>query len=397
MQATLNSDRNTTSPGAKSRRGTIQFNRNELAGAFGDIGTDLPLIIGMILAAKLDSASVLILFGAMQVMTGLVYGLPMPVQPLKAVAVIVITQKIGGDIIYGGGLAIGITMLLLTVTGLVDWIGRVVPKTVIRGIQFGLGLQLAGLALKDYVQRDAVAGYWLAAVAFVISLFLYGNRKYPAALFVILLGGIYAFIFKLDFNTITQSAGLSWPKIHTPALQDVLTGFIVLTLPQVPLSIGNSILAARQTAQDLFPDRHPSLRKISLTYSLMNIVSPFLSGIPTCHGSGGLAGHYAFGARTGGSVIIYGTIYLLLGFFFSAGFQKVTQVFPLPILGVILLFEGIALMLLVRDTAASKRDFLLVLIVGLLASSLPYGYLIGLVGGTFLAYLLPKLCRELAT
>ena len=84
-------------------------------------------------------------------------------------------------------------------------------------------------------------------------------------------------------------------------------------------------------------------------------------------------------------------------FFFSAGFQKVTQIFPLPILGVILLFEGIALMLLVRDTAASKRDFLIVLIVGLLASSLPYGYLIGLVGGTFLAYLLPKLCRELAT
>src|SRR6267142_197039 len=89
----------------------IRFNRNELAGAFGDIGTDLPLVIGMILAAGLDSSSVLILFGAMQVMTGLVYGLPMPVQPLKAVAVIVITQKIGGDLIYGGGLAIGITML----------------------------------------------------------------------------------------------------------------------------------------------------------------------------------------------------------------------------------------------------------------------------------------------
>jgi MFS superfamily sulfate permease-like transporter len=277
-------------------------------------------------------------------------------------------------------------MLLLTVTGLVNWIGRVVPKTVIRGIQFGLGLQLAGLALKDYVQRDAVAGYWLAAVGFVISLFLYGNRKYPAALFVILLGGIYAFIFKLDFNTITQSAGLSWPKLHTPALQDVIDGFILLALPQVPLSIGNSILAARQTAQDLFPDRHPSLRKISLTYSLMNLLSPFLGGIPTCHGSGGLAGHYAFGARTGGSVIIYGTIYLLLGFFFSAGFQKVTQVFPLPILGVILLFEGIALMLLVRDIAASKRDLMIVLIVGLAASSLPYGYLIGLVGGTVLAY-----------
>src|SRR5678809_850114 len=84
MQATLNSDRNTTSR-AKSRRGTIQFNRNELAGAFGDIGTDLPLIIGMILAAGLHSASVLVMFGLMQWFTAIRYGMPMPVQPLKAV------------------------------------------------------------------------------------------------------------------------------------------------------------------------------------------------------------------------------------------------------------------------------------------------------------------------
>src|ERR1700733_1020568 len=105
----------------------IRFDRNELAGAFGDIGTDLPLIIGMILAAGLDSASVLIMYGLMQIATGLWYRLPMPVQPLKAVAIIVIAQKAGGpitaNILYGGGLAIGITMLILTVTGLMDLIG----------------------------------------------------------------------------------------------------------------------------------------------------------------------------------------------------------------------------------------------------------------------------------
>src|SRR5207237_84209 len=98
----------------------IRFDRNELAGAFGDIGTDLPLIVAMILAAKLDAASVLIMFGAMQILTGLYYRLPMPVQPLKAVATLVIAQKAGGEItanvIYGGGLAIGLTMLLLTIS-----------------------------------------------------------------------------------------------------------------------------------------------------------------------------------------------------------------------------------------------------------------------------------------
>ena len=375
----------------------IRFDRNELAGAFGDIGTDLPLVVGMILAARLDVASVLVMFGAMQILTGIFYGMPMPAQPLKAVAVLVIAtqtagQKITPEILYGGGLAIGLTMLLLTVTGLVDWLGKIIPKTVVRGIQFGLGLQLASLALKDYVPKDGAPGFWLAGAAFAIAILLYGNRKFPAAIFLILLGGIYAIVLtKLNLFAAAQSVGLNFPKVHVPKVDDVKTGFLLLALAQIPLSIGNSILAARQTAQDLFPDRAPGLKKISLTYSLMNLLNPFFSGVPTCHGSGGLAGHYAFGARTGGSVVIYGTLYLVLGFFFSHGFENVIQVFPLPILGVILLFEGLALMLLIRDATAAKQDFFLVLLVGLMAVGLPKGYLVALLAGTILSRLLPKL------
>ncbi len=377
-------------PSFKTHRGAIRFDRNEFSGAFGDIGTDLPLIVGMILAAGLDSASVLIMFGVMQLFTAISYGLPMPVQPLKVVAAIVITQKLGGNIIYGAGLAIGLTMLLLTVTGLMDWLARVVPKSVIRGIQFGLGLKLALIALKDYVQADGVAGYWLAAICFILTLFLIGNRRYPPALFVILLGVIYAFLFKLDGITVSQSLGFSLPRFHTPTLQDIFTGFVVLALPQIPLSLGNSILATQQIVHDFFPERSLGVRKISLTYSLMNLINPFFSGIPTCHGSGGIAGHYAFGGRTGGSVVIYSWLYLLLGFFFSGGFEKIIQVFPLPIMGVILLFEGLTLMMLVRDISDSKADFSIALLVGLMASGLPYGFVIGPIGGILLAYLSRK-------
>src|ERR1700694_4643199 len=188
-------------------RSGIRFDRNELAGAFGDIGTDLPLIVGVILAAHLDSASALILFGAMQILTALRYRIPMPVQPLKAVAALVIAQKIGGNVLFGGGLAIGILMLLLTVTGLVDVLARVVPKAVVRGIQFGLGLQLATLALKDYVGADGARGYVLASLGFVIVVVLMGNRRYPAALFVIAVGLIYAVVFKLNGATMLNSVG----------------------------------------------------------------------------------------------------------------------------------------------------------------------------------------------
>ena len=381
---------------ARLRWSAIKFDRNELSGAFGDIGTDFPLIVGMILASDLDIASVLIMFGAMQLLTGFLYGLPMPVQPLKAVAILVIAQKLSGNIIYGAGLAIGITMLFLTVTGLVDWLGRVIPKSVIRGIQFGLGLKLASIALKNYVMADGVPGYWLAAIGFVLIIFLIGNRKYPPAIFVIILGMVYAFLFKLDAAAVVQNVGFSLPQFHMPKLPDILTGFVVLALPQIPLSLGNSIFATKQLTQDLFPERPITVRKISLTYSVINLINPFLSGIPTCHGSGGMAGHYTFGGRTGGSVIIYGFLYLLLGFFFSSGFGSIVEIFPLPVIGIILVFESLTLMLLIRDISVSKEDFSIALLVALMAGFLQYGFVIGLIAGTLLAYLVKKRITGLA-
>jgi Molybdate transporter of MFS superfamily len=379
----------TTEPTGRSWLG-IRFDRNELAGAFGDIGTDLPLIVGMALAAKLDGASVLILFGVMQILTALRYRIPMPVQPLKAMAALVISQKLGGPVLYGAGLAVGVTMLVLSITGLVDWLARVVPKPVIRGIQFGLGIQLASLALKDYIQGDGIRGYWLAGAAFVLTILFLGNRRYPAALFVILLGAIYALAFKLSLPAIAQGVGFNLPQLHIPAWSDIATGFLVLALPQIPLSLGNSVLATRQIAEDIFPEKRLTVRQISLTYSLMNLINPFFSGVPTCHGSGGMVGHYAFGGRTGGSVIIYGLLFLTLGLFFGAGFDQVVGVFPLPILGVLLLFEGLSLMLLVRDMADAKADLSIVILVGLIANGLPYGYAVGIVIGTALAYLVRK-------
>ncbi len=374
------------SPGQNTARGPIRFDRNELAGAFGDIGTDLPLIVGMILAAGLHSASVLVMFGVMQYLTAFRYRMPMPVQPLKAVAVIVITQKVAPDVLYGGALAIGIVMLILTLSGAISWFARIVPKAVVRGLQLGLGIQLALLALKDYVQSDGGRGYAVAAIGFVIVVALLGNRRFPAAIPVILLGVIYAFAFNLSGTDFTNAVGFTLPHPRTVGLDSIIAGFLLLAIPQIPLSLGNSVLATKQVADDLFPERGITVRKLSLTYSAMNLVSPFFGGIPTCHGSGGLVGHYTFGARTGGSIIIYGSIFLILGLFFASGFQQVVQIFPLPILGVLLFFEAAGLMGMVRDQASDARSMFVVIIVGLVAVGLPYGYAIGLVVGVVIYY-----------
>lgn len=366
----------------------IRFDRNELSGAFGDIGTDLPLLVGMILAAKLDPASVFVVYGIMQVATALWYRMPMPVQPLKAVAALVIAGKIAGPVLFGGGLAIGIIMVVLTLTGLIDWLARVIPKSVIRGVQLGLGLQLSILALKEFIPAGGSTGYALALVAFILTVALLGNRRYPPAIFVLSLGAVFAIATAVNVGAIGQSIGFSLPTLRIPQWSDILTGAMLLALPQVPLSLGNSLLATRQIAHDLFPERPAlSLKRIALTYSAMNLVNPFFGGVPTCHGSGGMAGHYAFGGRTGGSVIIYGIFYLVLGLILSAGFGAVVGLFPRPILGVLLFFEGLTLVLLARDMMADRKGLGITVLVGLIASTLPYGYLVGMVIGTVLAHL----------
>jgi xanthine/uracil/vitamin C permease (AzgA family) len=366
---------------------TIRFDRNEFAGAFGDIGTDLPLIVGMVLAAGVDAASAFIMFGAFQVLTGLMYRLPMPVQPLKAMAVLVITQKIAPDVLYGGGLAIGVIMLLLTVTGALTALARVIPLAAVRGIQFGLGLSLASLALRDYVSAEGTEGFIIAAVGFAIMVALLGNRRIPGALILIALGAVFALALRVDIPRLADGAGLAAPKPHVPTLEHVWTGLLVLALPQLPLSLSNSVIATQQTAADLFPEQRITIRKLGLTYAGMNLALPWLSGIPVCHGCGGLAGHYAFGGRTGGSVIIYGSLYLVIGLFLSGSMEQVIAVFPKPILGVVLLFEAVTLMLFVRDQAGDRRAMMIALFTALIAFTLPQGYLVGIVAGSVMCVL----------
>jgi len=364
----------------------IRFDRNELAGSFGDIGTDLPLIVGIILATGMDSAGVFILFGLLQIATGLIYGLPMPMQPLKAMAVIVITQKIAESVLLGAGLAIGATMLVLTLSGGLGVLVKWIPLCVVRGIQFGLGLALASLALKNYIPSAGVTGYALAGSGLLIMFVLWGNRRVPPGLLVIFLGLIYAVAAGIHGGAVVHGMGLSMPTLHRPEWPDIWTGFLVLALPQIPLSLSNSVIATERTIRDLFPGRAVSVRKIGLTYSLVNLIVPFFGGIPACHGSGGLAGHYVFGARTGGSVVIYGTFYALLGLFLSRPLDEVLKIFPLPILGVVLFFEALTLMAMVRDQAQTPRHLLIAFLVGLIALTVPQGFVVGLVLGTLVFY-----------
>jgi hypothetical protein len=374
----------------------LRFDRHELAGSVGDLGTDLPLIVGMIVTAGLDPASVLVTFGLFQIATGVLYGLPMPMQPLKAMAAVVIAGGATAAELYGGGLAIGAVMLVLSLTGSLTWLARVISKPVVRGIQIGLGLMLADVALRRFLPDLGATGYLLAIVGFAILLIGRWRSAWWAGPAVVTLG-LVTTAFTVSWSAIGAGMGLSLPKPHVPHWGEIATGFLLLALPQLPLSLSNSVIATTQTIADLFPERSVSVRKIGLTYSVANLLAPWLSGIPVCHGCGGLAGHYALGARTGGSVVLYGAGFLVLGLFLAGAFGELAEAFPLPLLGVLLAFEALALLSLAQDLAGSNRDWKIALIVAVCAFWLPQGFAVGVVIGILLDHFLPQAEKNGAT
>ena len=369
----------------------LKFNRHELAGSFGDLGTDLPLILAMILAAKLDAASVFIMFGLFQIISGLYYKLPMPMQPLKAMAVIVIAQNLPASILYLAGLMIGIIMLILTQTGMIAHLRRLIAHHVVRGLQIGLSISLIKISLFNYLPASNEKSLWLFGLTFIIALLFYKNKKIPAALILVGIGLVYTLLtYQQELSSITFFS-FQLPSVQMVDVSHWYLALTALVLPQLPLSLGNSIIATERTIKDLYPKRNISINQIAKSYSLVNMIAPFFSGIPLCHGCGGLAGHYAFGARSGSSVIIYGSIFFMLGLVASLYTQEFLTFFPKSILAVMLLFEALVLASLSRDLWTKPKLLVRALIIGLIAAIAPQGFLVATLLGVGESYVAASL------
>ena len=358
---------------------------NELSGSFGDIGTDLPLILGLIATGIVDANSVLIVFGLMQILTGLIYKLPMPVQPLKYMAILMLSQKLPLEVFMAGGFMIAVLMFLINMTGLLERIKQLIPSLVIRGIQLGLALSLVLLSAKNYFPKydnnDVVFSMALMVVG-LVSLRLY---KFPTALLLVVMSMIYASMTYFRPELVHMAFKL--PTVNWDFKDHLWQGLVLLAIPQLALSLPNSVFATEQMVHDYFPEKKVSLKKIGYTYSIINFIAPFFGGIPVCHGAGGIAGHYALGARSGLSVIFYGTLYLVLGLFFSDSIHEAIKIFPMPLLGVILLFEAIAIFRITVKHVHSRLDFIIYAAIAMICVFVPNGFLWGLIIGIALVRL----------
>lgn len=362
------------------RRGKNRYTLQELAGAFGDLGTLIPFVAGYITINQMDPAGILIAFGLFKLWAGFYFQTPVPIQPMKAIGTAAITQgaALGHGAIFASGLFTGLVWGLVGLSGAIGWIGRITSRPVVKGIVLGLGLGFIAEGLK-MMRGDLLLG----AAGIALTFLLLSRPRIPAML-VLLAGGAAVALLRepaLLEGLARSSLHFRLPASGLPQIgwADLVTGILVLGLPQLPLTLGNAILATVEENNSLFPDRPITVKAVALDHAALNLVGTALGGVPMCHGAGGMAGHVRFGARTGGALVILGGIVLALGLFFADSVALLFRLFPPALLGVILFFGGLELATGALDNGQTREErYVFLFTAGLSMWNMGIGYLGGL-------------------
>lgn len=338
----------------------------ELSGSLGDLGTLLPLMTALVITNSISLPSTLLFTGAANAFTGIAFGIPLPVQPMKAIAAVAIARKFTLEETAAAGLVVAALVGLFSITGLINWANRVTPIPVVKGIQVGAGLSLCLSGGTTMLKPLSWTGPWwgdnllwaVAAVLLLLATFAY--PKLPYALIVFSIGLIFS-----AFGPVTSDP--SHPNTAVPILRpsakDFWTATSTASLGQLPLTILNSVIAASALSADLLPSppcpSAPSVTSLGISVALINLLGCWFGAMPACHGSGGLAGQHRFGARSGSSIIFLGLIKFLLGVFaFWNGGAIVALLAGIPksLLGVLVLAAGVELAKVGESVNTDARD-----------------------------------------
>ena len=350
----------------------FEFNLRELAGSMGDFGTLFPLAVGYFAINGMNPSGLLVMLGVANIVTGIVYRLPMPLQPMKVLAVVAIAQKWPTPRIYASGVATGAIWLILSFTGLVQKLAAITPRSVVRGIQIALGIMLAIEGFKMIS-----LGWILGAISIVIVLILRTNKYAPAAIVLMVLGiGIMG--YKGELLGVLQ-LGFTLPPITLFNPIDMWQGLVLAGFAQLPLTATNAVIATSALLNEYFPSRPVSEKKLALNMGIMNISLPFFGGMPMCHGAGGLAGQYYFGARTGGTNIMEGVIETSLGLFLASSIGTLFAIFPKSIIGAMMFLAGLQLTKFARDIKKREIAIITVTVAVSLLTNMAIGFVSAMV------------------
>ncbi|KFG80300.1 putative sulfate transporter [Metarhizium anisopliae] len=325
----------------------------EISGSLGDLGTLLPLMIALAVQGSVHLGSTLVFSGAFNILTGVVYGIPLPVQPMKAIASAAISsgEDAPMEVVVAAGQWVGAAVLVMSVTGLLRWAVSVVPIPVVKGIQLGAGLSLiigAGTSLLQplhWIHPVLDNRIW-ALFAFLVLIVTQRLPRFPYAFAFFIVAIIFAIIAVLTSHHRLPSFHVWHPHLILPSWigphRDAPA--LWMAIGQLPLTTLNSIIAVTALAADLLPDLPvPSVTSIGMSVACMNFTGTWFGAMPVCHGAGGLAAQYRFGARSGASIIFLGLVKLVLGLVFGETLIDLLKLYPKSILGIMVLAAGLEL------------------------------------------------------
>lgn len=312
------------------------FSLRELSGALGDLGTLLPLMLGTI--AVVELAPMPVGFAVFYIATATYYRLPIPVQPMKAVAAVLLTAHLSPAALAASGVMIGAALLVLGLTGWITRLARLVPQSVLAGLQLGLGLALSLVSLDLMTSAPAVA---IVTIALLLGLLLV--PRYPSALIALAAAIVLAQALGVPgvgFATATPSALPSVPSL--PSLAEMQSAFSLFVLPQLSLTLTNAIVLTALIAGDYFGERaaHVTPARLSITSGLANLLLTPFGALPMCHGAGGLAAHYRFGARSGTAPLVLGLALLAFALLPGGLGLAILAAIPAAALGALLLMAA---------------------------------------------------------
>lgn len=331
----------------------LRFDRAELAGAVADLGVLVPIAVALIVKNGLSATAVLLPAGLLYVAAGLRYRAPVPVQPLKAFGVIAIAHGLGSSEIAAGALLMGGVFVVLGVSGFLDRVARIFPHPIIRGVQLSVGLLFCELAWKlvsappvSFTNHGYPAG-WLVSSAALVAVVALLLRRHNVSLALIALA-IVGMAWSHHGPLIWGPSSMQFPALSVSAFA---TAAVVLVLPQLPLTFANSCLATADAARTYFgaAGERVTPGRLALSLGVANLLAGAISGMPVCHGAGGMTAHRSFGARTGGAPIALGAVLLILAGVLGASLAGVLAGFPLPILAGLLTVAGLLHIALLKD------------------------------------------------
>ncbi len=347
---------------------------NDVSGAVADLGVLVPLAAALILVNGLDPSAVFVGAGLLALAAGAIFRIPFPVQPLKALTAVAAANELSADVIHAAGLEIAVFLLLLSIGRVADVISRAFTKPVVRALQLGVGILLVMSAYKLVARPPDVftgtpSSPWpvvLAVAAGLALAFAARNRQYALAL-AVLVGGAIAAWFAA--GPVLQGPSFTLPDVGFPAAEAFGPAFVLLVIPQLPLTFGNAVVAVSDVAHNYFGARASRVTPVSVCLScgLGNAVSGLIGGMPMCHGSGGLTAHVRLGARTAWMNAILGSTFVGLGLFFAPQVTVIVGLLPVWALAAFLAYAGLRHAWLVSDLRGSR--FLLSAVAGAIGAA----------------------------